>query len=127
MCGSLNGEGIWEFRAGGQVDSSPVVSGEVVFIGCDDGMLYGLALADGAELWSYELGQEIKGSPAVADDFSSSRLMMEACTLSFSRVSVGCVTVKGSDRSELRSAGRENASSGLVGLRVDLQGLISRV
>lgn len=35
--------------------------------------------------------------------------------------------MKGSDRSELRSAGRENASSGLVGLRVDLQGLISRV
>jgi outer membrane protein assembly factor BamB len=49
------------------VDSSPVVCGDKVVVGSDDGRLYLLRLSDGKELWSYEIGQPIDGSPAVAD------------------------------------------------------------
>ena len=48
-------------------DSSPVVCGDKVVVGSDDGRLYLVSLSDGKELWSYEIGQPIDGSPAVAD------------------------------------------------------------
>jgi outer membrane protein assembly factor BamB len=38
-----------------------------VVVGSDDGRLYLVSLADGKELWSYEIGQAIESSPAVAD------------------------------------------------------------
>jgi outer membrane protein assembly factor BamB len=48
------------------VDSSPVVCGAKVVVGSDDGRLYVVSLAEGKELWSYEIGQAIGTSPAVA-------------------------------------------------------------
>jgi len=49
------------------VDSSPVVCGDKALIGSDDGRLYILRLTDGRQLWSYEIGKPITGSPAVAN------------------------------------------------------------
>jgi outer membrane protein assembly factor BamB len=49
------------------VDSSPVVCGDKVVVGSDDGRLYLVALNDGRQVWSYEIGQAIESSPAVAD------------------------------------------------------------
>jgi len=49
------------------VDSSPVVCGDKVVVGSDDGRIYVVSLKDGTELWSYEIGQAIGTSPAVAD------------------------------------------------------------
>jgi outer membrane protein assembly factor BamB len=38
-----------------------------VVFGSDDGRLYVIALKDGAEEWSYDIGRPVKSSPAVAD------------------------------------------------------------
>jgi outer membrane protein assembly factor BamB len=37
-----------------------------VVVGSDDGWLYLVSLDKGKELWSYEIGQAIESSPAVA-------------------------------------------------------------
>jgi outer membrane protein assembly factor BamB len=62
-----SGELVWTFNTGGKVDSSPVVVGDKVVFGSDDGRLYIVSLTDGRELWSYEIGQPVGSSPAVAD------------------------------------------------------------
>ena len=49
------------------VDSSPVVCGDKIVVGSDDGRLYLLSLSKGKELWSYEVGQPIESSPGVAE------------------------------------------------------------
>ena len=49
-----------------RLDSSPVVCGDKVFVGSDDGRLYVVTLAAGKALWSYEIGEPIESSPAVA-------------------------------------------------------------
>lgn len=46
--------------------STPLVAGDVVYLGSDDGHLYAFALADGELLWQYNLGVPIKGSPVVS-------------------------------------------------------------
>ena len=37
-----------------------------VVVGSDDGRLYMLSLEKGTELWTYEVGQPVQSSPAVA-------------------------------------------------------------
>ncbi len=49
--------------------SSPVICGDRVLVGCDDGWLYLLDIEDGHEVWSFELGAAIGTSPAVGDGF----------------------------------------------------------
>ena len=64
-----DGELVWEFRPpgrGGKIDSSPVICGDKVVVGCDDGRLYMLRLDNGEQVWSYQIGEVITGSPAVA-------------------------------------------------------------
>ena len=48
------------------MNSSPAICGDKVIVGSDDGRLYLLRLADGKQLWSYEIGQPVTSSPAVA-------------------------------------------------------------
>ena len=48
------------------MNGSPVICGGRVVFGCGDGKLYVLRLADGKEVWSYEVGDGIDSSPAVA-------------------------------------------------------------
>lgn len=61
------GEAVWDFRARGHIDSSPVVVEDKIIVGSNDGRLYLLSLAEGNLLWSYEIGQAVTASPAVAD------------------------------------------------------------
>jgi outer membrane protein assembly factor BamB len=62
-----DGTGVWEFRAGKAVDSSPVIAGNKwVYVGSDDGFLYAVDLATGDSPWSFEAGAAIKSSPAIA-------------------------------------------------------------
>ena len=42
-------------------------NGNKVVVGSDDGRLYVVSLEKGQELWSYEAGQPIGSSPAVAE------------------------------------------------------------
>jgi outer membrane protein assembly factor BamB len=58
---------LWTFPTRGRVDSSPVVVGDKVLVGSDDGHIYMVSLDKGKELWSYEIGQSVGSSPAVAD------------------------------------------------------------
>ncbi len=56
---------VWKFATQGKIEGSPVVAGSNVIVGSDDGRLYSVALKDGAQTWSYDLGQAIASSPAV--------------------------------------------------------------
>jgi len=46
--------------------STPLVAGDVVYVGSDDGHLYALALEDGELLWKHNLGVPLKGSPVLS-------------------------------------------------------------
>ena len=61
------GTAVWTFNTRGKVDSSPVVCGDKVVVGSEDGRLYIVGLNDGKQVWTYEVGQPIESSPAVAD------------------------------------------------------------
>jgi len=43
-----------------------VICGDKVVVGSEDGRLYIIRLSDGTGAWSYEIGQPITSSPAVA-------------------------------------------------------------
>jgi outer membrane protein assembly factor BamB len=64
--GRDDGKVLWTFTTLGEVDSSPVICGDKVIVGSEDGRLYLLRLSDGSRVWSYEAGQAITSSPAVA-------------------------------------------------------------
>jgi outer membrane protein assembly factor BamB len=57
----------WTFEAGGAVRSSPAVAGDRVYVGSDDGRVYGLDAHTGAVAWSFDAASPIGSSPAVAD------------------------------------------------------------
>ncbi len=60
------GEPLWSFSAKARVDCSPVVVGELVFVGAANGRLFGLEVKTGKLRWEYEAGGAIVGSPAAA-------------------------------------------------------------
>lgn len=64
------GEEKWSFTTEGQVDASPVVVGERVYVGClnDDGNFYVLDLKTGKKLQELELDSPVGGSVAVGPD-----------------------------------------------------------
>jgi outer membrane protein assembly factor BamB len=62
-----DGKVIWKFKTLGEVDSSPVICGDKVIVGSEDGRLYLLRLSDGELAWSYDIGQPVTSSPAVAN------------------------------------------------------------
>jgi outer membrane protein assembly factor BamB len=58
----------WTFSAQESFDSSPVICGDKVAIGCDDGRLYLLDIATGNEVFSYTLGSPILSSAAIVQN-----------------------------------------------------------
>src|SRR4051812_50215206 len=56
----------WRFTAGNDIDSSPAVAGDTVFVGSDDGRLYAIDATKGDERWHFEIGGDGRTSPAVA-------------------------------------------------------------
>jgi outer membrane protein assembly factor BamB len=56
----------WQFRTKGQVLSSPAVSGDTVYIGSSDHVLYALDRATGNKKWEFQTESRITSSPAVA-------------------------------------------------------------
>ena len=74
-----DGSLLWNFQTGkaiadtmlyvrgkSDVNSSPVISGDTVYVGASDGYFYALSLATGKKLWSYYLGVPIASSPAIS-------------------------------------------------------------
>ncbi|MBL8828873.1 MAG: PQQ-binding-like beta-propeller repeat protein, partial [Planctomycetaceae bacterium] len=56
----------WSFPSKTQIDASPVIVGDRVFVGTGDGRVVGLRLTTGDKLWEYETGGGFTGSPAVS-------------------------------------------------------------
>jgi len=48
-----------------RVDSSPTIAGGRVFVGSNDGRVYGLDLARGKKVWEYEAASPVTSSTAV--------------------------------------------------------------
>ncbi|MDA0765869.1 MAG: PQQ-binding-like beta-propeller repeat protein, partial [Verrucomicrobia bacterium] len=62
----LTGKGLWKFKTGGRVDSSPLAFDDAVLFGSSDGRLYALDPADGSEVWMLDLGEGLNAPPAFA-------------------------------------------------------------
>jgi outer membrane protein assembly factor BamB len=59
---------VWTHKAGGGIRSSPVIAGDRVVVGGDDGVLLVLDLADGMPVWHFAAGAAFHASPAIAGD-----------------------------------------------------------
>jgi outer membrane protein assembly factor BamB len=55
---------VWKFKTGGRVISSPLVVGDVVYVGSTDGSLYAVNRADGTQRWKYDTRGPVASSPA---------------------------------------------------------------
>jgi outer membrane protein assembly factor BamB len=58
---------LWNYTAGGPVESSPAVVNGVVYVGSDDNNVYALNATTGAKIWNYTAGGAVESSPAVAN------------------------------------------------------------
>ncbi len=58
--------GLWEapFEAGSAITGSPAIADGVVFVGTQDGLVFGVDAATGEELWIFDAGSSIISSPA---------------------------------------------------------------
>jgi outer membrane protein assembly factor BamB/formylglycine-generating enzyme required for sulfatase activity len=56
---------LWRFNAGAPIRSSPVVFDGVVYVGSENGILFAIDLATGAEKWRYAAAAPVIASPAV--------------------------------------------------------------
>jgi len=64
-------EVVWKFKMNSSVSSyrsSPVISGDTIYMGSGDGYIYALDAATGTEKWEYKIGGCIWSSPAVSGD-----------------------------------------------------------
>ncbi len=59
---------LWRKKTKGNVNTSPVVVGGIVYFGADDGFFYAVHLSDGEEVWRRKIGARIASSPLVVDD-----------------------------------------------------------
>jgi parallel beta-helix repeat protein len=57
---------LWNFSAGGEIDSSPAVVDGKVYFGGSDCQIYCLDASNGTQIWNYTTGSLIVSSPAVA-------------------------------------------------------------
>lgn len=56
---------VWKFRTSSQVTSSPLASGQVVYIGSNDQNLYAINIINGSQKWKCATNGLIKSSPAL--------------------------------------------------------------
>ncbi len=55
----------WKLKTGGKIFSSPVIYGDVLFIGSEDHNLYAIGKSSGHILWKFATGGAVHSSPAV--------------------------------------------------------------
>jgi len=56
----------WSFKTGSAIKSSPVIVGQQVFFGSDDGNVYALDLVTGKKLWEFKTEAPVESTPCVA-------------------------------------------------------------
>src|SRR5690606_6415761 len=61
------GETAWTLEVPGQLDASPTVAGDLVFLVLRRGALVAVAAGSGEERWSYDAGHSFNSPPVVAD------------------------------------------------------------
>ena len=64
---ATNGDKLWNYTTGSNVDSSPAVVDGVVYVGSGNGNVYALNASSGAKLWIYTTNGWVDSSPAVVD------------------------------------------------------------
>jgi eukaryotic-like serine/threonine-protein kinase len=57
----------WKFHTGGQVISSPAVSGGTVYVGSTDGILHAIDRESGVQRWQFDAKSRVVSSPAVSN------------------------------------------------------------
>jgi outer membrane protein assembly factor BamB len=67
VLGSQSGKRIWRRSLPGRTESSPLVVGNKVIVGCECGTLFAFDKKTGKSLWETDLGGEIKAAPAFHD------------------------------------------------------------
>jgi outer membrane protein assembly factor BamB len=58
---------LWTFPTGGAVESSPTLTGGVVYVGSDSGTVYAINSGSGQAVWNFATGGPVVSSPAVAN------------------------------------------------------------
>jgi outer membrane protein assembly factor BamB len=61
------GRVLWQAPTGRKVDSTPLVVGDIVYVGSDDGNFYAFAAATGKRIWSYTTGGRVSSSPTYGE------------------------------------------------------------
>ena len=61
-----DGNGIWKYKTGGRVESSPLLFTNALVCGSSDGRLYAIDLEKGEEIWKVDLGESIIAAPSFA-------------------------------------------------------------
>ncbi len=62
-----DGKVLWDRRLPSRTESSPLVDGEHLFFGSEDGTVYCVRRSDGAVRWTYKAPGAVKGALALAD------------------------------------------------------------
>ncbi len=62
---AATGKRLWRFDLPDRSETSPVVEGDLVVVGCESGDLFALDASTGKVAWQRELGGAIKGGPAI--------------------------------------------------------------
>jgi outer membrane protein assembly factor BamB len=65
---ATDGKTLWEFRTGGRVIGSAVVSPSKVLFGSRDGKVYILDIESGERIWDFDTGKPVSCSPAIYGD-----------------------------------------------------------
>ncbi len=58
----------WRVAMPSRIISSPAVAGDALYVGCEDGNVFGLDRATGRELWRYRTGDSVYSSPSADGD-----------------------------------------------------------
>jgi outer membrane protein assembly factor BamB len=61
-----DGSVAWEFQGAGAFAGEPLIDGDTVYAGCNDGRLYAVVLTTGKERWRYEAREALGTRPALA-------------------------------------------------------------
>jgi outer membrane protein assembly factor BamB len=57
----------WEFHGGAAFAAEPLIDGDWLYAGCNDGHLYALAVTTGAVRWDYDAKEQLGTHPALVD------------------------------------------------------------